>query len=171
MVTLFIFFYEFILHSSVCTVMSISQSNYMVWMGSIFSWWTHFTVSPPNNSISALKRQHWPITNMSESSNIQGLNKSFENFNYSYASHTTCIEHLSPSSLCYPWSPSYHPSNHITVYLVFTSHMLYHHPSCHMLLVHSFRVSKPSQHTLINSTCRHSFHFSSSSHPFIPLFM
>ena len=79
----------------------------MVWMSSIFSWWSHFTVSPPSNKIFLIWRQHWPITNMSESTNIQGFSKSFENSNYSYSSHTTCIAHLSPSSLCYPWSPSY----------------------------------------------------------------
>ena len=101
-----------------------------------------------------LKRQHFIKTtplanNMTESTNIQGLSKSFENSNYFYPSHTTCIAHLSPSSLCYPWSSSYHPTNHVTVYRIFTSHMLYHHPSSHMLLVHSFHVSKPSQHTLL----------------------
>ena len=63
----------------------------MVRMSSIFSWWSHFTVSPPSNKISLLKWQHWSITNMSESTNIQGLNKSFEKSNYSYPSHTTCI--------------------------------------------------------------------------------
>ena len=140
----------------------------MVWISSIFSWWSHFTVSPLSNKIYLLKRQHWPITNMSESTNIQGLSKSFENSNYSYPCHTTCIAHLSPSSLCYPWSPSYHPSNDITLYLIIISHMLYHHPSSHMLFVHSFHVSKPS---LINSTRRLSFYFSSSSHLFIPLLM
>ena len=66
-----------------------------------------FTVSPSSNKISLLKRQHWTITNMSESTNILGLSKSFENSNYSYPSHTTCIKHLSPSSFCYPWSPLY----------------------------------------------------------------
>ena len=108
---------------------------------------------------------------MSESTNIQGLSTSFENSNNSYPFHTTCVVHLSPSSLCYPWSPSYHLSNHVTVQRTFTSRMLYHHPSSHMLLVHSFHVSKPSQHTLINSTRRLSFHFSSSYHLFIPLLM
>ena len=58
---------------------------------------------------------------MCESTNIQGLSKSFENSTYSYSSHT--IAPLSPSSLCYPWSASYHLSNHITVYRIFTSHM------------------------------------------------
>ena len=116
----------------------------------------------------AVQRQHWAITNMSESTNIQGLSKSFENSTYSYPSHT--IAPLSPSSLCYQWSPSYHLSNHITVYRILTSHMLYHHPSSHMLLVHSFHVSKPSQHTFIN-TRRLSFDFSSSSHLSISLFM
>ena len=130
----------------------------MVWMNSIFCWWSPFTVSPPSNKISLLKRQHWPITNMSESTNIRGLSISFQNSNYSYSSHTTCIAHLSPSSLCYPWSPPYHPSNYITVYLIitFTAFII---PSSHMLLVHSFHVSKPPQHTLINPTRRLSFHF------------
>ena len=108
---------------------------------------------------------------MSESTNIQGLSKSFENSNYFYPSHTTCIAHLSPSSLCYSWLLSYHPSSHITLYLIITSQMVYHHPSSHMLLVHSFHVSKPSQHTLINFTPRRSFHFSSSSNLFNPLLM
>ena len=143
----------------------------MVWMSSIFSWWSPYTVSPPSNKISLLKRHHWPITNMSESTNIQGLSKSFKNSNSSYPSHTTCIKHLSPLSLCYPWSPAYHSSNHVSVYRIIISRMLYHHPSCHMLLVHSFHVFKPSQHTLINSTSRLSFHFSSTSHLFIPLLM
>ena len=118
----------------------------------------------------AVQRYHWQITNMSESTNFQGLCKSFENSTYSYPSLT--IIHLSPSSLCYPWSSSHHPSNHITVYLIFTSHMLYHHPSSHMLLVVSFHVSKPSQQTnLIHSTSRLTFHFNPSSHLFIPLFI
>ena len=90
----------------------------MVWISSIFSLWSPVTVSAPSNKISLLKRQHWPITNMSESTHIQGLSKSFEYSNYSYPSHTTCIAQLSPSSLCYPWSPAYHPSNHITFYLM-----------------------------------------------------
>ena len=117
----------------------------------------------------AVKRLHWAITIVSVSTNIQGLCKSFEKCTYSHPSHT--IAPHSPSSLCYPWSPSYHLSNHLTVYRIFTSHMLYYHPASHTLLVHSFHVSTPSQHTLINSTCRLSFNFSSSSHLSISLFM
>ena len=96
----------------------------------IFCWWSPFTVSPPCNTLSlfkhgvgAVQRQHWAITDMPESTNVHGLSKSFENSTYSYASHT--IATLSKSSLCYPWSPSYHVSNHITVYRIFTTHMLY----------------------------------------------
>ena len=63
----------------------------MVWMSSIFSWWSPLTVSPPSNKIFLLKRQLLPITNMSESTNIQGLSISFDNSNYSYSSHTRCI--------------------------------------------------------------------------------
>ena len=59
----------------------------------------------------------------------------------------------------------------LPTYRIFTSHMLYHHPSSNMLLVHSFHVAKPSQHTLINSTCRLAFHFSPSSQLSISLFM
>ena len=108
---------------------------------------------------------------MSESTNFQGLSISFENSSYFYSSHTKCVAHRSPSALYDPWSPSYHLSSNITLYLIITHHMLYHHPSSHMLLVHSFHVSKKAQHTSINSTCRLSFHFSSSSLLFIPLLM
>ena len=164
--------YSFFLwvHSSLLSMYSDVDKpikSYMVWMSSIFSWWSHFTVSPSSNKISLLKRQHWPITNISESTNIQGLSKSFENSKYSYPSNTTCVEHLLPLSLCYPWSRSYHLSNHVTFCRIFTSHMLYHHSSSHMLLVHSFHVSKPSQHILINSTRRLSFHFFSPVHFFV----
>ena len=93
-----------------------------------------FKVSKQSNKISLLKRQHWQITHMSESTNIQGLSNSFENSNYSYPSHITCIAHLSPSSLCFPWSPSYYPSNDITVYLIITSHVLYQAICCSFIL-------------------------------------
>ena len=49
--------------------------------------------------------------------------------------------------------------------------MLSYYTSSHMLLVHSFHLSKQSQHILLNSTRRLRFNFNSSSHLSISLFM
>ena len=59
-----------------------------------------------------------------------------------------------PSFLCCPRLPSHHPSSLTSVspsYLHFT-YFRHQHPSGHTILIHSLKMHKPSQYSLICST-------------------
>ena len=74
-------------------------------------------------------------------------------------SYLLCIVMLLPPSfLCCPRSPSHHPSNLTlvcaSVVYLYSTDFCHQHSSSHMVLIHSFHVSKPSQYSLIHSTCQ-----------------
>ena len=101
--------------------------------------------------------------------NIHALKLSLDHSTYSYSLHT--VSHVSPSSLCYPRPlQSIHPSNHIPVYLTFTSHWLHYHPSIYMACSFTpcFQIITTQSRLLYSPTL---FHFNPSTHLFIPVYV
>ena len=99
-----------------------------------------------------------------------------ETHSVTYAPGLSTLSYLSSivgqarqSFFCSPWPPSHHPFSLTSVYLVPALHLLSPStPFCHTVLIHSFHMLKPSQYSLIRSTCQLHFYSSSHTHLFIP---
>ena len=127
---------------------------------SIFCWWSPFTVSPPSNKLSllngvgAVQRQHWSITNMSESTYIQGISISLIlRISRIHILLTLLRLYHHHHSAIHSRRHIIYRINHITVYRIFS----YSPSSCFIIILQaiccSFILSMcPNHHSTLWST-------------------